>query len=153
MQFNNDKLKVNFLPPTTPIYPIEGRKYTFTHSDTTGMLFLDIGNTYNYDVINIQLRDEVLGEWIIYNKNSYTLCLYIYLKGIYHNEIQKKYQIFKSHLELAITSILYGDIELLKEYPYLMDAPIHVKFSSNHFMFNSSEYYETPSYYLSNLNN
>ena len=79
--------------------------------------------------------------------------MYIYLKGIYPNEIQKKYQIFKSHLELAITSILYGDIELLKEYTYLMDAPIHVKFSSNHFMFNSSEYYETPSYYLNKLNN
>lgn len=149
MEFNTDKLKVNFIDPMTPTYFIENRKYTLTHSDTTGMLFLDVANFYNYDVINFKIRDDVLGEWIKSRNHCYTLCLYVYLKGIDIVEISKKYKIFKENLELAITAILYGDIALLTKYKYLMNSPIYVNFSSAHFMYNSVEYYKTPKYHLS----
>lgn len=149
MKFDTDKLKVNFIKPMTPTYYIENRKYTLTHSDTTGVLFLDIADFYNYDVVNFKLRDEVLGEWIKSNKSSYILYLYVYLKGVDAPEISNKYKIFKDNLKLAITGILYGDIELFKKHPDLLDSPIHIKFSSSHFMFNSVEYYETPKYYIS----
>lgn len=148
MKFDNNNLKVNFIAPITTISPIENRKYTLTHSDTSGLLFLDIANFYNYDVVNFKIRDEVLGEWIPSGKNHYILCLYIYLKGIDPSEICRKYKIFKSHLDLSINAILHGDIQLINENKYLLSSPIHVKFSSSHFMFNSIEYYETPSYYL-----
>ena len=43
------------------------RKYTLTHSDITGDLFLSIGPDYDYKKISNfyskLLRDEVLAEW------------------------------------------------------------------------------------------
>ena len=34
---------------------------SLTHSDTTGMMFLTIANEYDYNAINYDLRDEILG--------------------------------------------------------------------------------------------
>ena len=78
MRFAPDKLKTTFVEPITLYSPIEGRKYTLTHSDDTGVLFLTIGNEYNCDAINEDLRDEVLGTWKVYY-NSYILFFYIYV--------------------------------------------------------------------------
>ena len=77
MRFDPDKLETNIIPPTTSTEPIEGRKYTLTHSDDTGMMFLDISNKYNYSAINEKLRDEVLGKWKIYDFNCYILIKHI----------------------------------------------------------------------------
>ena len=38
--FNPAKLHVTYLPGVTEYTPITGRKYTLTHSDDTGDLFL-----------------------------------------------------------------------------------------------------------------
>lgn len=43
MDFNPEKLEVNFMPPATSTSPIKNRKYTLTHSDETAMMFLDVG--------------------------------------------------------------------------------------------------------------
>ena len=51
MEFTPDKLEITLIDPVTENGPVEGRKYTLTHSDETGMLFLDIGNVYNYSAI------------------------------------------------------------------------------------------------------
>ena len=48
MEFTPDKLEITLIDPVTENGPVEDRKYTLTHSDETGMLFLDIGNVYNY---------------------------------------------------------------------------------------------------------
>ncbi len=61
--FNPQKLSVRLIPPATFNQPIEGRKYTLTHSDITPELFLDIGYVYNYESINLKMSDEVLAEW------------------------------------------------------------------------------------------
>ena len=50
------------MPPATSAQPLEGRKYTLTHSDVTAELFLDIGYVYNYEVVNCEMRDEVLAK-------------------------------------------------------------------------------------------
>ena len=52
--------------------PIKDRKYTLTHSDDTGMMFLTVSNEYDYSAINYDLRDEVLGTWKTYD-DSYIL--------------------------------------------------------------------------------
>ena len=61
--FNPEKLSVTFIPPANSFQPIEGRKYTLTHSDLTAELFLNIGYMFNYEKINPIMRDEVLAEW------------------------------------------------------------------------------------------
>ena len=66
MRFTPDKLEVSFIDPVTLYNPINGRMYTLTHSDDTGVLFLTIGIEYDYDAINQDLRDEVLGTILQY---------------------------------------------------------------------------------------
>lgn len=57
-RLNPDKLYVEYRN-VTPTEPVTGRKYTQTHSDITGDLFVTIGLQYAYDKIN-PMRDEVL---------------------------------------------------------------------------------------------
>ncbi|WP_250676035.1 staygreen family protein [Paraclostridium ghonii] len=148
MEFNKNKLEVNFIYPMTKTYTLQNRKYTLTHSDDTGILYLDIANFYNYKKIDIHLRDEVLGNWVLVQKNKYNLLLNIYLKGYYTYEIKRKYEIFKSHLNMAIKSILYGDRDFLIKNNFLLNSNIIVNFSSSYFMYNSSEYYGLVKDYL-----
>jgi len=67
--FDDGKLKVTFAPGTLPDGPIAPRRYTLTHSDRTGQLFLTIGAEYDGKALrSLQVRlerDEVLGEWVI----------------------------------------------------------------------------------------
>ena len=58
--FNPSKLSTTLIPPATSSYPVSGRKYTLTHSDTTGQLFLSIGCSYNNKEIDKNMRDEVI---------------------------------------------------------------------------------------------
>ena len=51
-----------------PNEPIIHRKYTITHSDTTGELFVFIGNEYAEDQVG-ELRDEVRLSWEKRNNN------------------------------------------------------------------------------------
>ena len=141
MNFDKNKLEVNFIFPMTKTYTLKDRKYTLTHSDDTGILYLDIANFYNYKKININLRDEVLGSWVFIEKNKYALLLNICLKGNSPYEIKRKYEIFKSHLDLAIKAILYGDRDFLLKNKFLLDSNIIINFSSSYFMYNCSEYY------------
>ncbi|MGE8081491.1 staygreen family protein [Peribacillus loiseleuriae] len=61
--FNAAKLSTKYLPFVTEGLPVDGRKYTLTHSDVTGELFLSIGNHYDLPAINLKIRDEVLAKW------------------------------------------------------------------------------------------
>ena len=70
MEFTPDKLETTLMSPTTEDGAIEDRKYTLTHSDETGMLFLDIGEVYNYSAISISPSVSFpLGGGISFSKN------------------------------------------------------------------------------------
>lgn len=148
MRFDPDKLETNIIPPTTSTEPIEGRKYTLTHSDDTGMMFLDISNKYNYSAINEKLRDEVLGKWKIYDFNCYILIFYVYVGGDDYSTASKRYSTFKYHLNSAIQAILFGDSALLSEHTYLLNMPIYVKFDSDIPVFDNYEFYGLVSDYV-----
>ena len=142
MDFDSNKLQTTFIYPATPSKPVIGRKYTLTHSDTTGIMFLDIGTEYNYSAINEELRDELFGRWVFYDDdNSYKLFFYAFVGGDDFSSSSKRYNFFKSHMNLAIQSIIYGDRYLFKEYPQLIDTPIYVKFDSDFPLFNNYESY------------
>jgi hypothetical protein len=61
-RLNPEKLQVEYRNGVTTTEPVGGRKYTLTHSDKTGDLFLTIGLEYAFDQIT-KMRDEVLAEW------------------------------------------------------------------------------------------
>jgi hypothetical protein len=65
--FFPDKLHVRFIEPCGSEGPESPRRYTLTHSDLTGDLFLTIGPEYDKRQISgiytRLMRDEVLGGW------------------------------------------------------------------------------------------
>lgn len=141
MEFNPDKLETTFVEPMTPYGPIEGRKYTLTHSDETGMMFLDIAGEYNYKVINQDLRDELLGTWKPLDDSIYSLIFYAFVGYTDYYTALGKYNSFKFHMDLAIQAVLYGDRELINKYPRLLNYPIYVKFDSSIPMFDGYEFF------------
>lgn len=62
-RLNTEKLSVDFIGEVMPTGPMIPRRYTLTHSDQTGELFLTIGSIYAKDKITAN-RDEVIGEWL-----------------------------------------------------------------------------------------
>ncbi len=128
--FIPEKLSVEYNDGVNATKPVIPRRYTLTHSDLTGDLFLTIGTQYAWDKINPK-RDEVLAEWIP-NGNSIYYNVYLYLdQGEYNKDISaKRKEIFKRELPLALTAIRYGDRLLFKTYPSLDHATIIVNFLS-----------------------
>ena len=142
MEFDLNKLEATFIPSMTPSGPIEGRKYTLTHSDTRDMLFLDIGPEYNYSAINEELRDELIGKYKRYGYDSYILIFYAYVGDSDYFSVSKKYGDFKYNLRSALQAIFYGDKDLLSENNFLLDTPIYVKFDSEIAIFDNYESYD-----------
>ncbi|MFS0862815.1 staygreen family protein [Fredinandcohnia sp. 179-A 10B2 NHS] len=137
-KFDPNKLSVEFRNGITATSPILQRKYTLTHSDVTGELFLTLGLQYALDKINSQ-RDEVLGEWRLTN-GQYYYHVYLYIgENIDKNTAAFRYSIFKRELPLALKAIRYGDRRLFAAYPHLDFAPIIVTFMSSYPQYNKSE--------------
>lgn len=139
--FNPDKLNVEFRSGVTPTDPIIPRKYTLTHSDFTGELFLTIASVYAYDKIN-QMRDEVFAEWQKDN-GEYYWYVYVYV-GDYGEKINAiRDMIFRRELPSALEAMIYGDTEFFDAHPQLNDASIWIYFDSVEPKFNSFEYWGT----------
>ena len=145
-RLNPKKLFVQYRPGVTPAHPIISRRYTLTHSDVTGELFLMIGLQYAYDKIN-PTRDEVLTEWCRVD-NKYVFCAYAYVGGPFSREEAKvRYGFFKKEMPLALEAMRYGDRSFFKAHPELDNVPIWIYFDSVYPYFNRLEYWGTFSDY------
>lgn len=147
MSFNPDKLKFDFLEETTPIEPIIGRKYTLTHSDDTGELFLSIGLQFDYDKVT-DMRDEVLAEWRIYNR---ILFLYVYVNvdgELEDADPKRRNEIFRKEMSLALSALRCGDQAFYNQYPVLDDSQIWIQFYSKSEELNKFEHWGSPKDYL-----
>ncbi|MFX0041064.1 MAG: staygreen family protein [Promethearchaeota archaeon] len=110
------------------------RKYTLTHSDSTGELFLTIGSEYDYDQISKLytrfMRDEVLAEWQI-NNNLYELHFYLHVSGGFcFGWAGFRDRIFRYHLPMVFQAIRHGDNKLFDELPDIKNSQIFVHFQS-----------------------
>jgi len=107
------------------------RKYTLTHSDVTGELFLSIGPDYDYKKLSGMysrlLRDEVLGEW--QNKKQAWLDIHCHTSGgLVLGPARWRDSIFKHHMPMVLKALCYGDRSFLIQNPGLQQSPIHVHF-------------------------
>lgn len=129
--FNPKKLFVDYKEGVTATKPIFSRRYTLTHSDLTGELFLNIGVNYAWEKVS-PLRDEVLGEW---RKCGGYFCFIVYIhvdQGQFNQVVSaKRYEVFRRELPLALTAIRYGDRYLFNTFPFLDQAPIIINFISS----------------------
>ena len=130
--FNPDKLSIKRFYSND--LEILSRKYTLTHSDFTGELYLTIGKEYDYDKIKKLyvrfMRDEVLAEWKKSNE-IYELHIYVHISGgLVFGGARFRNAIIRSHLPLVFKIIKYSEKVLIASNSFLQDASIIVHFQS-----------------------
>ncbi|MCD7036516.1 staygreen family protein [Metabacillus sp. GX 13764] len=139
-KLNPGKLSVSFECGLSLYGPAEGRKYTLTHSDQTGQLFLMIRREYAYEKIT-SMRDEVLGLWL-YRNRRIVFQAYVHVDDVYQPGVsEKRNAIFVKELPLALGAIRYGDRQLFSWCPELDAAPIWVFFQSGSPSIMRNEYF------------
>ena len=119
------------------------RRYTLTHSDLTGDLFLTIGSDYNKKQISgfytRLMRDEVLAEWI---PGEATPSLHVYCHvsgGIVLGSAGWRSEIFHHHMRQVLEALRYSERELVSAIPGIQQSMVMVHFISNQKRFNCVE--------------
>lgn len=136
--FDKEKLNIIYNDDIDNNGPVIPRRYTLTHSDETGELYLSIGRCYDYSKVG-KLRDEVLGRWSC-DDNGYILIFEVFLDMLEDEEkTAKRDKIFRDHLPMAIKSIVYGDMELFEAHESLYECKVFIKFKSKYHKYNVKE--------------
>ena len=144
-----EKIVIAYIPPVTYYHPAEGRKYTVTHDDQSGIITVLIGNHYDPSQINPLMRDEVLAEWKSV-QGQYILLVTVHVSdGEFDaNHAKIRFMIFQQELPLALQAIMHADTPFLGYFPWLLNSPIYVKFNSTYPEYNQTIKYGTPRQYL-----
>ena len=127
------------------------RRYTLTHSDATGDLFLTIGADYDEEQISgvytRLMRDEVLAEW---HEEAGMPALHVHCHvsgGIILGGAGWRYRIFQHELPLVLEAFRYGDRDLFDARPELDQAPIQIHFHAVQKQYNKVEDWGVPADY------
>lgn len=143
-KFNPDKLSVEYRDGVTATEPITPRNHTLTHLDSTGDLFLTIGTQFAWDMVNTEMRDEVLGEWKSNGDYLYYMVYVLINKQQQDlNTAIRRNEVFRRELPLALTAIRYGDRFLFDLYPSLDNRLIIVNYISTYPQLFKQEYLGT----------
>jgi hypothetical protein len=145
------KLHVRFIAGTTPEGPVVPRRYTLTHSDSTGELFLTIGVDYDREQISgwytRTMRDEVLAEWVE-EEGGPALHVHCHVSGgLVFGWAGMRDAIFRQELPLVLESFRYGDAGLFTAHPDLDQAPIQIHFHSHRARYDQVEEWGSPGEY------
>jgi len=143
-----DKLHVTFAEPTAPEGPLTPRRYTLTHSDRTGDLFLTIAADHDHRQISgwyTQLmRDEVLAGW---QEDDAGPALHVHCHvsgGLALGPPGFRFDIFQRELPLVLEAIRYGDKRLFENRPVLDHAPVWVHLHAVQERYNLVEQWGVP---------
>jgi hypothetical protein len=145
------KLHVTFVSETGSGEPVSPRRYTLTHSDRTGDLFLTIGPSYDRKQISgwytRLMRDEVLAEWR-QEPGGPELHLHCHVSGgIILGSARWRDDIFRHELPLVLEALRYGDQALYETHPELDQAPIRVHMHARQARLNRVESWGVPASY------
>ena len=148
---NPRKLRVRYLERGQDHDPTFPRKYTLTHSDLTGDLFLSIGPTFDHKEISgfytRLMRDEVLASWEL-DREGPSLHIHCHVSGgLIVGSAAWRDAIFRRHLPLVLEALRYGDRVLFERHPKHDRAPILVHFHSTRSRYNRTENWGTPADY------
>lgn len=146
-ELNPEKLHTHFIDGVSQEGPLKSRKYTLTHSDTTGDLFLTIGTHYNEAQISGWytrfMRDEVIAEWIE-DEETHSLHIHCHVSGgLVLGPAGWRYGIFKRHMPMVIEAFIYGDQGLIDNHPELVESKVFVHFHATKKKFNRTEEWGT----------
>ena len=119
------------------------RRYTLTHSDVTGELFLTISRDYNREQISGWytrfMRDEVLAEWHSQG-DEFSLHLYCHVSGgLAFGFAGMRESIFRQHMPMVLQALREGDRAIFERNPGLLDAKVVVHFEARQKRFRKVE--------------
>lgn len=146
-RLKTDRLRTTYLTGISPEDIRPPRRYTLTHSDRTGKLFLSIGAQFNAEQISSiytrLMRDEILAE-LSGEQGSLSLNVYCHVSGGFVIGTAKwRYEILQSEMQLVLEIIRYGDRTLFDKHPELDSAEVLVHFKSTNSRFNKVENWGT----------
>jgi hypothetical protein len=132
--------------------PVTPRRYTLTHSDTTGDLFLAIGPAFDKAQISgwytRLMRDEVLAEWLQDDDGQAALHVYCHVSGgLVFGTAAMRYAIFRQELPLVLECFRHGDRQLYEARSELDQAPVLVHYRSSRRRYRRIEQWGTPADY------
>ncbi len=150
-RLNIEKLHVRLVGGISSEGPVVPRRYTLTHSDSTGELYLTIGPDYDRRQISgwytRLMRDEVLAEWCE-GKNGPVLRVYCHVSGgLVFGPAGWRYAIFQRELPLVLEALRFGDHGLYTARPELDRAPIYVHFHATQSRYKRTEAWGVPADY------
>ena len=142
-RLNPDRLHTRFAANATPIGPASPRRYTLTHSDSTGDLFLSVATDYDRKQMGSWytrvMRDEVLAEWRD-DGSGPTLHVYCHVSGgLIVGSAGWRYQIFRRELPLVLEAFRHGDRAFLDSHADFEHAPVVVHFRARQAQYRRSE--------------
>jgi hypothetical protein len=145
IELNYEKIHINYRVRRDTQKSFLPRRYTLTHSDFTGDLYLTIDREYDEKEISHfytkLMRDEVLAEWKKID-NIYEFHIYVHVSGGFvFGWAGMRDRIFRHYLPHTIRVMRYADDDLFSNYPALDKAPILVHFESNKEKYNKIENY------------
>ena len=147
LRLNPEKLHVRYVDTRFQVSTDLPRRYTLTHSDRTGELFLTISDKFDTKQVSglytRLMRDEVFAELLI-DGVSRLFSVYCHVSGgIVIGPARWRYDIFRTELPLVLEAIRYGDRIFFESDPTLDQIPIHVHFNSTHKKYNKIESWGT----------
>jgi hypothetical protein len=146
-----EKLHVRFGEGAELDGPVAPRRYTLTHSDSTGDLFLSVDSEYDRKQVagwyTRLMRDEVLAEWRD-DGDGPGLHVHCHVSGgLVLGTGGWRYAIFRHELALVLEAFRYGDRQLIEARPELDSAPIRIRFRSHRRQCRRTEQWGTPADY------
>jgi hypothetical protein len=119
------------------------RRYTLTHSDRTGDLYLFIGREFNKKqasgLYTRLMRDEVFAE-ISGDEPNPVFRVYCHVSGgIVIGTAGWRYRIFRSELPLVLEAFRFGDRVLFEKNPALGEIPVLIHYISSQNRYNKIE--------------
>lgn len=131
-RLNTEKLHVTCLGDAGRDGPVFPRRYTLTHSDVTGDLFLSIGTEYDSERTSHWytrlMRDEVLAEWGAEDGEPRLMVHCHVSGGVVFGWSGMRDSIFRRELPLALEAIRFGDRFLIQAHPELDGSVVRVGF-------------------------
>jgi hypothetical protein len=150
-ELRTEVLHVKYLDGAEPNNFSLPRRYTLTHSDRTGDMFLGVGREFCKEQVSgiytRFMRDEVLAEWREVD-GSYELHVLCHVSGgLVFGNASMRLGIFKQHMRLVLESFRYGDRGIYLCHPELDQSKVIVHFCSKDPGFNQIQDYGSVSEY------
>jgi hypothetical protein len=150
-RLNPARLHVKFAEGIASDGPLSPRRYTLTHSDQTGDLFLTIAREVDQKQIagwyTRLMRDEVTAEWQS-GAEGPSLHLFCHVSGgLAFGGAAMRDGIFRRELPLVLEAFRFGDGALFAARPELDGAPIYIHFRSTDPRYDKTERWGAPADY------